>query len=138
MALTNEWRSYFKKIRENMDKSVSMAKADDTDILAIWGFIPMWSQKGIYAVGDPVRYDDYPYKCTIAHTASHYAGWQANLWKPYHGTTPETALPYTMPGGHGAYQIGEYAVWNGKTYKCIVANTVWNPSVLPEAWELIV
>ena len=35
------------------------------------------------------------------------------------------------------YQVGDMITYNGKTYKCILANCVWSPNDYASAWEEI-
>lgn len=57
---------------------------------------------------------------------------------PYHGTTPETALPF-IPGqpAHAIYHSGEYMVFtDGIIYKCKL-DTTYSPTEQPDAWEAV-
>lgn len=57
---------------------------------------------------------------------------------PYHGTTPETALPF-VPGqpAHAIYHVGEYMIFtDGYTYKC-KQDTTYSPIEQPDAWEKV-
>lgn len=57
---------------------------------------------------------------------------------PYHGTTPETALPF-VPGqpAHAIYHVGEYMIFtDGYTYKC-KQDTTYSPSEYAAAWEKV-
>ena len=57
---------------------------------------------------------------------------------PYHGTTPETALPF-VPGqpAHAIYRSGEYMVFtDGIIYKCKL-DTTYSPTEQPDAWEAV-
>lgn len=57
--------------------------------------------------------------------------------KPFHGTTPETALEYVAPtGAHDIYKIGEYMLYtDNKIYKCI-KDTNFSPEEQSDAWEV--
>lgn len=56
--------------------------------------------------------------------------------KPYHGTTPETAMPWVAPtGAHDMYLAGEYMIWtDGRIYKCL-SGTAYSPEDYADAWE---
>lgn len=57
---------------------------------------------------------------------------------PYHGTTPETALPF-VPGqpAHAIYHVGEYMIFmDGYTYKC-KQDTTYSPTEQADAWERV-
>lgn len=58
------------------------------------------------------------------------------------GATPEVPADewpeYVQPtGAHDAYQLGDQVTYNGKRYRCAMANCIWSPDVLPDAWEAV-
>jgi len=63
------------------------------------------------------------------------AAW-GTFHKPYHGTTPETVMPWVQPtGAHDMYQTGEYMIWeDGMVYKCL-SSTAYSPEEYGGAWE---
>lgn len=64
----------------------------------------------------------------------HNAAWHT-FNRPLHGTTPETAREFVQPtGAHNTYKTGEYAIYNGKLYKCI-QDTAYSPDDYVTAWE---
>lgn len=58
--------------------------------------------------------------------------------KPYHGTSPETALAWVQPtGAHDMYLAGEYMIWtDGGVYKCL-SGTAYSPEEYAGAWEKV-
>lgn len=51
-------------------------------------------------------------------------------------TTTDEYPSYVQPtGATDAYQVGDKVTFNGKKYKCILANCVWDPVTYPAAWE---
>ena len=56
---------------------------------------------------------------------------------PYHGTTPDTAMPWVQPtGAHDIYLTGEYMVWtDGLIYRCL-SSTNYSPANYARAWEI--
>lgn len=58
--------------------------------------------------------------------------------KPFHGTTPETALEFVAPtGAHDMYLVGEYMLYtDGAIYKC-VKQTNFTPEEQADAWEKV-
>lgn len=97
---------------------------------------------GAFAVGDVRTENGVPYRCCQAHDASANPEWTPSaapaLWAAYHGTTPETALPWAQPSGaHDLYKIGECMVWrDGKTY-CAAQDNSFGPDAFPAGWEEI-
>ena len=56
--------------------------------------------------------------------------------KPYHGTTPETALPFVAPThSQDIYKAGEYMIWTDGTVQRCVRDTSYSPEHDPNAWE---
>lgn len=117
--------------------------ADSTDktlAIACMAFFEPWTN-GVYAVGD-VRTDPttgYPYECILAHDSTVNTTWDVTvrtLWKPYHSTKKEYALPWETPtGAHDMYKAGEYMIWTDyEIYKCLSA-TAYSPADYAVAWE---
>lgn len=126
-------------------KEAIKTTAGDTDVqkLKLSGLYDIW-QPGSYSVGDIRNYAGQTWECWTAHdnaiypdiTPDNLQTW-ANFWRPLHGTSPETARPWTKPvaGTTDMYHIGEYMVYtDDKTYKC-VSDTVYNPEEYAQAWE---
>ena len=56
--------------------------------------------------------------------------------KPYHGTTPETALPFVAPThAEDRYKAGEYMIWTDGTVQLCVRDTTYGLDYDPNAWE---
>lgn len=109
------------------------------------GLCDTWTA-GSHTVGEIVNVEQQTWECTQTHDNAIYPDinpdnpqtW-ANFWKPLHGTTPETARPWTQPvaGTTDMYLVGEYMVWtDGKTYKCL-RNTVYSPTEYAPDWEAV-
>lgn len=111
------------------------------DVIDMVPLLKGW-QEGSYAVGDVVVYEGIPYKCAQEHTSMGNPTWNpkdaASLWARYHATDAKHALPYFQPtGAHDAYMLGEYAVFNGTVYRCVMDGTVHDPATLPTSWEAV-
>lgn len=125
--------------------------ASNEERLAVSGLYSEW-EAGSYAVGDIRNHAGQTWVCRAAHDNAVYPDitpenpqtW-ANFWKPLHGTSAETARPWTKPwagttdmyraGTTDMYRAGEYMVYtDGKTYKCL-ADTVYSPEEYAQAWE---
>lgn len=127
-------------------KEAIKTTARDTDVqkLKLSGLYDEW-ELGSYSVGDIRNYAGQTWECWTAHDNAIYPDitpdnpqtW-ANFWRPLHGTSPETARPWTKPvaGTTDMYHVGEYMVYtDDKTYRC-VSDTVYNPEEYAQAWEI--
>ena len=48
----------------------------------------------------------------------------------------EEVPEYVQPtGAHDAYNEGDMVRFNGKVWRCIMNNCVWNPEAYPAGWE---
>lgn len=123
---------------------VQTMTADQT--ITVAALYDEWSE-GAYQVGD-IRLAWYegthqPWKCRQAHDTDTYpditpegTAWRT-FWIPFHGTTPETAQNWIAPSGaHDQYNAGEYMVYNGQTYRALMA-TVYTPDEYAQAWEAV-
>lgn len=110
--------------------------------LKVSGLYPEW-QSGSYKVGDIRNYAGQTWECWTAHDNSVYPDitpenpqtW-ANFWRPLHGTSVETARPWTKPwaGTTDMYHAGEYMIWtDDHVYEC-KQDTVYSPSEYAQAW----
>lgn len=46
------------------------------------------------------------------------------------------APEYVQPtGAHDAYQPGELVSFEGRVWRCLVADCAWSPAAYPQAWE---
>lgn len=123
---------------------VQTMTADQT--ITVSALYDEWSE-GSYQVGD-IRLAWYegthqPWKCRQEHDTTTYpditregTAWRT-FWIPFHGTTPETAQNWIAPSGaHDQYNAGEYMVYNGQTYRALMA-TVYTPDEYAQAWEAV-
>lgn len=97
---------------------------------------------GKHSVGEVYTADGQPWSCYQAYDNTVYPGIVPGsaAWptfnKPYHGTTPETALPFVRPThSQDIYKSGEYMVWTDGTVKKCVRDTAYSPEHDPNAWE---
>ena len=124
--------------------STQTLTADQT--ISVSALYDEWTE-GSYSVGD-IRLAWYegthqPWKCRQAHDTATYpditpegTAWRT-FWIPFHGTTAETAQPWIAPSGaHDQYNAGEYMVYNGQTYRALMA-TVYTPDEYAQAWEAV-
>ena len=137
-------KSYEEGLKE-LNKAVlnqQLAQTEDKTLaIACMSFFDVWTN-GVYEVGD-VRTDvatGYPYECILAHDSLVNTDWDISvrtLWKPYHSTKKEYALPFEAPtGSHDIYKAGEYCVVDEHIYKC-VQDTNFAPKDYAQAWEVV-
>jgi hypothetical protein len=100
---------------------------------------------GEHIVGEIYTTEDGQiWECIQAYNTEHHPGVKPGetAWgtfhKPYHGTSPETALPWVSPtGAHDMYLAGEYMVWiDGSTQRC-KQSTNFSPAEYAPAWEVV-
>lgn len=99
-----------------------------------------WSP-GAYQAGDVRALGGVPYRCCQAHDSTGNPDWKPGaasaLWAAYHGTSPETALPWEAPSGaHDLYKSGECMVWTDGQIMRAVQDTAFSPEQTPDAWEV--
>lgn len=123
------------------------AQLSTDDIIVVQALYDVWKD-GKYKVGDIRRafvtdIGEQPWKCRQDHDTSVYpditpsgSAWRT-FWIPFHGTTPETALPWVDPTmAEDMYKSGEYMIWtDGKIYHC-TRDTSYGPQEDPDAWEI--
>lgn len=122
-------RSDVRKYRRAIETG-SQSLPDET-ALEVTGLFQDWNSTDSYEVDQRVRYEDVLYRCLHAHAAQ--ADWTPvaapSLWAkvliPDSNVIPE----WVQPNSTNPYQIGDVVTHNGKTWKCIVANNVWEPGV---------
>ncbi len=143
MAVSLEQEEMARALRRTMEKSgaVVAQKGNADDVINALPLFPAW-RPAQYAIGNVCRYMGEPYRCTQAHDSTDNPLWtpsaEKSLWGNYHGTTPETALPWVAPtGAHDQYRAGEYAIWtDGQIYRA-KRDTVFSPAEVGTDWEVI-
>ncbi len=140
------WLEGAKKFRTQLDGVLPSISSNTTLVNTALGLFKPWtvgtmSAPIIYAADEVRMENGIPYKCVQAHTNHGEAGWNpssaASLWVEYHGTSADTARPYKAPtGAHDMYLVGEYMIFNRKTYKC-KQNTAYSPTDYTAAWEVV-
>lgn len=127
-------------------RKIESAAAQQTDEQALESIelFPKWTDKLKEArekgkgVGLGLRVQDEGklWKCIQPHVPQ--AGWNPSLtpalWKEVSldewPEIPEN-IPSTAP-----WMAGDKGTWKGQHYICNMNNCVWNPDVLPSAWDL--
>lgn len=123
----------------NARRAAETEDASANEVIDLAPLLKEWREDA-YMVGEVRVYKDNPYKCVQAHDSTGNPSWNPedapSLWANYHGTDAAHALPYVQPtGAHDAYMVGEYAIYDGAVYRCVVDHTVHDPAVLPASWE---
>lgn len=117
-----------KAIRKSMDAAASVLT--DEQAASAPMIYRVWSGNGVgYAVGDRVRYGGYVYKCLTAHTSQET--WTPtdapSLWAKVLIPTPSEIPEWEQPSSTNPYMKGDKVKHNGKTWKSLVDNNVWEP-----------
>ena len=103
----------------------------------------MW-MPGVHTVGEVYSTGENLWQCMQDYDNAVYPdiipgnpAWNT-FHKPYHGTTPETAMPWVQPtGAHDMYLTGEYMIWeDGLIHKCL-SSTAYSPEDYAGAWEVV-
>lgn len=138
--MTEEQRKEFFAMRKALDGYVSKIVDSPAEINENPAAIRPW-KPGVYVIGDVRMYEDIPHKCVQAHDSTLNEAWTpavASLWMQYHGTSKETARPWIAPtGAHDAYQSGEFAIYNGSIYECMMDGNVFSPDTHPAGWKKV-
>ena len=91
--------------------------------------------------GAPVTDEGQVWTLIQPHNAAYYEGRPSTLralWGLCHTTDPGHAKPFVEPyGTSGAYMAEECVLEVGVVYRCREDNTVYAPSSLPGAWEMV-
>ena len=131
-------------LRSKMENIYSMAIPSMTpeQVIANRILCKPWAP-GAYNVGNVRSTANGIWYCCQDHDSTNDPSWNPDearaLWSPYHGTTPETALPFVAPtGAHDMYKSGEYMIYtDGKLYYC-TEDTAYSPTDYDRAWTEVV
>ena len=130
-------------LRAKMENTYALATMSMTidQVIENRDLCQAWAE-GLHLVDEVRTVEGYPYKCRQEHNTNVYpdivpggSAW-ATFWIPYHGLTPETALPFVAPtGAHDMYLTGEYMIYtDGLLYRC-KSDTAYSPTDYTAAWE---
>lgn len=135
------------QLRGQIEQMYVAADVSDTQKIELLYLCPEWTP-GNHRTGEVYKtfaqsvrqiweciqdYDNATYPDLIPTDPSWYT-----FHRPFHGTTPETAMDYVKPlGAHDQYKSGEYMRYtDGLIYKCL-SDTSFSPEEYAEAWEQI-
>ena len=108
---------------------------DDSIALTAKDLYPDWRKDTPYTTGDRVRYADTLYKCLQDHTSQ--STWTPtdapSLWARVLIPDSEVIPEWIQPDSTNPYMRGDKVTHNGKTWKSVVDNNVWEPGVY--GWE---
>ena len=130
-------------LRAQMENTFALAATSMTaeQIIANRILCKPWTP-GTYALDDVRTTAGGIWRCCQAHDSTDNPGWTPDaeraLWAPYHGSTPETALPWVAPtGAHDMYKQGECMLYtDGTLYRCL-SDTAYSPDEYAAAWEAV-
>ena len=126
------------RLRAQIEKNA--ATMDDEEAVEYADLFPAWSESGVYAAGDRVRYDGELYRCLTAHTAQ--GDWTpeaaASLWARVLAGQEGTEIgEWEQPDSTNPYMTGERVLFNGLVYESLIDNNVWSPADYPAGWQQI-
>lgn len=127
-------------IRAAIERCAQFLPAEEiTDTAAT--LFPSWDVDNTYNAGERVKFDGKVYECVQPHTA--LPEWTPAatpaLWRDVRNinTEGEEIVPeWVEPtGAHDAYNLGDVVIFNGVTYRSIIAANVYAPNVY--GWEVV-
>lgn len=124
------------KLNAIINAITSMRDAvDDSIALTAKDLYPDWRKDAPYTTGDRVRYADTLYRCLQDHTSQ--STWTPtdapSLWARVLIPDSEVIPEWIQPDSTNPYMRGDKVTHNGKTWKSVVDNNVWEPGVY--GWE---
>lgn len=136
----HEARNLRKQMEATFEKAAPVMTADE--VIQNKVMCKAW-EKGKHTVGEVYMVDGQPWQCYQDYDNAVYPDIVpgSTAWptfnKPYHGTTPETALPFVEPThAEDRYRSGEYMIWADGTLQLCVRDTAYGPDNDPNAWEV--
>lgn len=136
----HEARTLRKQMETTFEKAAPAMTADE--VIANRVMCKAWTA-GKHTVGEVYMVDGQPWQCYQDYDNAVYPDIVpgSTAWptfnKPYHGTTPETALPFVAPThAEDRYKDGEYMIWTDGTLQLCVRDTAYGPDNDPNAWEV--
>lgn len=107
-------------------------------VIGLRQFILDWAA-GPHERGYSVIFKDYPYKVVQTHDSTDNSNWTPDVYQagfaPWHGTTPETALPWKQPcHAEENYLPGEYMWFDVGQLYMSQRNTNFSPLEQPADW----
>lgn len=132
-------------VRRQIEHMYATSGANDTEKILSINLCPDWAP-GKHEAGEVYKTDKAGvrqiWECIQAYDNSTYPNliptdpsWYT-FHRPFHGTTPETAMEWVKPlGAHDMYKTGEYMRYtDGFIYKCL-SDTNFSPEEYAGAWE---
>ena len=134
-----EAKALRKQMEATFEKAAPVMTADE--VIENRVLCKAWAA-GVHTVGEVYTVGNQPWECYQPYDNAVYpdivpgnAAW-FTFNRPYHGTTPETALPWIAPTHSGdIYRAGEYMIWVDGLVKRCVRDTSFGPDYDPNAWE---
>lgn len=118
-----------KQLRQAIQFQV-VALPDEQAVL-IPSVFPLWDLAATYQTGDRVQYNEWLYKCLLAHTAQE--SWTpdtaSSLWVRIDDLAEEWPEWRQPQGAQDAYALGAKVSHNEKHWTSDVDNNVWEPGV---------
>lgn len=103
----------------------------DEQAVLIPSVFPLWDSATTYQTGDRVQYNEWLYRCLLAHTAQE--SWTpdnaSSLWVRIDDPAEEWPQWRQPQGAQDAYALGAKVSHNEKHWTSDVDNNVWEPGV---------
>ena len=131
------------EVREKVETLYLAADMTPDERIADRNLAPMW-KAGNHKADEVYRTSaDTIWKCRQAYDNATYPDIKpgSESWYtfniPFHGTTPETALPFVPPKeAESRYKTGEYMIWTDGTIQKCKRDTSYGPDEDADAWEM--
>ncbi len=121
-----------------------VAQSEDKTLgIKCMALLQMYVQEKQHEAGEVALHPDtgYPKECMKNYDGAIQTDWTidtASLWKPWHSTDPDYALPFEHPtGAHDIYKAGEYMIWTDGDIKKCIQDTSYSPDEYAQAWESV-
>lgn len=120
----------------------TLASFPDEALTHMASYMQEWELGVGYSIGDMRQYDEYPYRCVQAHTSQ--TGYEpdiaVSLWARILPGQDGEIGEWIQPDSTNPYMTGDMVTHNGKTWRSLIDNNVWEPGVAGSEvfWEEVV
>ena len=121
------------RVRAFVDAVLALREtATDEQAIVAAALYPEWRADVAYNAGQRVLYNDVLYKVLQGHTSQ--TSWTPemapSLFAKVLVADDGTVLDWVQPDSTNAYMTGDKVLHNGKTWKSLVDNNIWEPGAI--------